>query len=301
MIPVKKDYHKPPAILLKENCKEKIRQAVIEEKGDIDTTYYKHPHVRKILEEDIYHGKCCYCESEIDHAATLQVEHYRPKKGLNPEKEGDEKHKGYYWLASEWSNLLLSCQKCNRVKGNYFPISGKRVSHDSPFSDNDKISTYKRVRQYADAIPLKAELPLLLNPEEKEIDTEEHFRFNKSFKMEGLTERGGATINICNLNRNSLVVYRSKFIRHIFEQIERAITKKKQKRISAMDFRERLLEEFDELKERRKAGREYSLLAKFVYNNFEAFSVPFIIPEHRGAIIEAFDSYRESGNIQSKK
>ncbi len=87
MIPVKKDYHKPPAILLKENCKEKIRQAVIGEKGDIDTTYYKHPHVRKILEEDIYHGKCCYCESEIDHAATLQVEHYRPKKGLNPEKE----------------------------------------------------------------------------------------------------------------------------------------------------------------------------------------------------------------------
>lgn len=60
--------------------------------------------------ERLFHGKCAYCESFYGSTQPVDVEHYRPKG----EVEGVPGHRGYYWLAMDWNNLLPSCIDCNR-------------------------------------------------------------------------------------------------------------------------------------------------------------------------------------------
>jgi uncharacterized protein (TIGR02646 family) len=73
--------------------------------------------VKKRLEE-LFHGKCAYCESLYASQAPVDVEHYRPKGRI----EGELKHPGYWWLAAEWTNLLPSCLDCNRRRKQLAPI-----------------------------------------------------------------------------------------------------------------------------------------------------------------------------------
>ena len=67
-----------------------------------------------------FHKKCAYCESPIP--ANLRwgdIDHYRPK-GRVTDQDGtpvfskQKRHKGYYWLAYRWENLLPCCPACNR-------------------------------------------------------------------------------------------------------------------------------------------------------------------------------------------
>ncbi len=104
---------------------------------------------------DLFHGKCAYCESRPLVVTTGDVEHYRPKA-----KVTGQKHPGYYWLAYEVSNLLPSCELCNRPPGktNHFPI--KRRYARKPEDD------------------LAKEEPYLLNPYDHNIDPFEHLEFN---------------------------------------------------------------------------------------------------------------------------
>ena len=55
------------------------------------------------------HRKCCYCERKRDQKIDSDVEHFRPKSEVK-ENSG---HPGYWWLAYEWNNLLISCKTCN--------------------------------------------------------------------------------------------------------------------------------------------------------------------------------------------
>lgn len=57
--------------------------------------------------------KCWYCEYKSPRA-TFDVDHFRPKLGLTVDGKEITSHLGYYWLAYEWSNFRLSCQRCNR-------------------------------------------------------------------------------------------------------------------------------------------------------------------------------------------
>lgn len=156
-----------------------------------------------------FHGKCAYCEGNYSAGSYLDVEHYRPKKKVTVKEvtvdgtsentvkikdtEGNEKdHPGYYWLAYDWRNLLLSCEKCNRGSGkmNQFPIKGKRACCPED--------------------PLAEEDPLLLNPYVEE-NPEEHFKVSKiDGLIEGTTEKGKRTIDICDLNREELHTSRLK-------------------------------------------------------------------------------------------
>lgn len=56
-----------------------------------------------------FNGKCAYCESKILHVAPPDIEHFRPKGEVTE----DDTHPGYWWLAADWENLLLSCRDCN--------------------------------------------------------------------------------------------------------------------------------------------------------------------------------------------
>ncbi|MFV3372478.1 endonuclease [Pseudomonas sp. NY15435] len=79
-------------------------------------TVYKSDSVKKRLDE-LFHGKCSYCESFYASTAPVDVEHYRPKGAVHE----DESHPGYWWLAMNWENLLPSCIDCNRKRKQVIP------------------------------------------------------------------------------------------------------------------------------------------------------------------------------------
>lgn len=69
----------------------------------------------------IFDKKCAFCEA-TEVCARSNVEHWRPKGKVDP-RLGPPHPFGYWWLATSWDNLLLSCQDCNiKSKRNQFPI-----------------------------------------------------------------------------------------------------------------------------------------------------------------------------------
>lgn len=63
--------------------------------------------------------RCMYC---LDSHGS-DIEHFRPK---------DVYHQYIY----RWENLLLSCTHCGRIKGNQFPMAGRRVLLVDPTKEN---------------------------------------------------------------------------------------------------------------------------------------------------------------------
>jgi hypothetical protein len=91
-------------------------------KPEFDSGIYGSRSVKRALIK-AQHGKCAFCESKITHIAYGDVEHFRPKAGVRQKASDKLQRPGYYWLAYEWRNLLLSCQLCNqRYKENLFPL-----------------------------------------------------------------------------------------------------------------------------------------------------------------------------------
>src|SRR5579871_1161281 len=107
---------------------------------------------RSVLQE-LFHGKCAFCESPLDVTQSGDFEHFRPKSSVDE----DPKHPGYFWLAYDWRNLYLVCRICNTHKRNHFPILGTRV--------------YKPEDSLVD------EQPLLLDPCESVEPPEPHLQF----------------------------------------------------------------------------------------------------------------------------
>lgn len=70
---------------------------------------YKSDDVKSALRA-LFHGKCAYCEIRYEGSQPVDVEHYRPKGGVQESPD----HRGYWWLAASWTNLLPSCIDCNR-------------------------------------------------------------------------------------------------------------------------------------------------------------------------------------------
>lgn len=109
----------------------------------------------------LFHNKCGFCE--IDYGgAVSDIEHFRPK-GRIDYMDGTVVRsytEGYYWLASDWNNLIYSCQHCNRGethdqvdqfeaaararvsgKRNFFPVrdESKRLKLGGRVEDEDEI------------------------------------------------------------------------------------------------------------------------------------------------------------------
>jgi uncharacterized protein (TIGR02646 family) len=130
------------------------------------------------------HNKCCYCEKREEQAKYRDVDHFRPKSP-------------YWWLAWSWDNLLFACIDCNReFKRDLFP-------HDSG-------STPLRTHQP----PPGQEVPLLIDPVTAvgapDPTAEIVFRRERVSGVErwvprGTTLRGRQTIEVCGLDRPSLL------------------------------------------------------------------------------------------------
>ncbi len=127
-------------------CEEYDQGKRIFEADSFDSKVYGHQTVKQALIH-MQHGKCCFCESKIQHITFGDVEHYRPKAGYRQNDNDAMQKPGYYWLAYSWDNLLLSCERCNRqYKKNLFPL----------------LHPEKRAQCHKDHVCM--ETPLLINP-----------------------------------------------------------------------------------------------------------------------------------------
>ena len=99
--------------------------------------------------------KCWYCEAKSPRAPA-DVDHFRPKLLVTIDRVALVGHSGYRWLAYEWANFRLACQRCNRPE-NF--ESGVLVGKANEFPIQDE-----RRRCHSSADPIANEVPRLLDP-----------------------------------------------------------------------------------------------------------------------------------------
>ncbi|WBU47284.1 AAA family ATPase [Kosakonia pseudosacchari] len=138
---------------------------------------------------ELFQGKCAWCESRIGSTVPGDICHYRPKGGVAESR----KHPGYWWLASQWENLLLSCPACNRPHQYNGVIAGK--SSRFPLEDEAQRAFEPGWEE--------REKPLLLDPTSD--DPARHFVYDWEGNILSETPEGQMTITIIGLNRPALV------------------------------------------------------------------------------------------------
>lgn len=85
---------------------------------------YNHPEIKEVLRQEC-NEKCMYCESPVSHVAHEHIEHIKPKaKNKFPQ------------LTFEWSNLGLSCPKCNMNKRDTYDAS---IPFVNPYVDDPNL------------------------------------------------------------------------------------------------------------------------------------------------------------------
>lgn len=134
-----------------------------------DFTAYKADDVKLALHQ-LFHGKCAYCESRISGTQPTDIEHYRPKGGV----QENEDHPGYWWLAMDWRNLLPSCIDCNRRRGQVTARPGMslteleaelaRMGNVEPGGKHDAFPTLDGNWVDAELDPDLVEQPALIDP-----------------------------------------------------------------------------------------------------------------------------------------
>ena len=150
---------------------------------------YKTTGIKDFLKKE-NHNKCCYCGSLlVDSQSHSHVEHYRPKRDTPNSLQLDSNGLGYYWLAAEWDNLLLSCEICNTNKGTRFPLKNNQ-------------------NRYINSRSIHFEEPMILNFRDKAYKPEDHFIFDYGNILPQSAE-ALETINTCELYRTELVERRN--------------------------------------------------------------------------------------------
>ncbi len=188
---------------------------------------------------DLFKNKCAYCESEVAANNGEEIEHYRPKGGVTD----DDDHNGYWWLASEWTNLLLSCTGCNQGRRQHIATPGMTEAELIAQKAKRARKTVGKLNQFPVAgtravLPeddLGLEDPLLIDPTTR--DPNGAFRWLTASELSVVVPASGqhgddphglATIDVCVLNRFKLVQARTRlllqlryFRTQIFEQLRR--------------------------------------------------------------------------------
>ena len=183
-----------PEVLLKAGrqrrdliCQEYDRNPVDYQSGrqrlPFNAKIYGHGSVKSVLVE-AQHGKCCYCERKFGATSYGAVEHFRPKGAVQQTKGSARLVPGYYWLAFEWNNLLVSCEKCNTsYKGSLFPLEEPNT----------------RARSHKD--DLCVERSLFVDPSRE--NPRKHIQFRQA-AISPITPRGRETIAGAGLRRSEL-------------------------------------------------------------------------------------------------
>jgi uncharacterized protein (TIGR02646 family) len=98
----------------------------LKKKYKIAELKYQHESIKNTLTgNEMFNGKCAYCESFILHIDYGHIEHYRPKSV-------------YPALTFEWDNLLLACGICNgkQFKGDKFSMIADIPAFINPCEDD---------------------------------------------------------------------------------------------------------------------------------------------------------------------
>ncbi|MBO6515436.1 MAG: hypothetical protein JJ975_02700 [Bacteroidia bacterium] len=220
MIPIDRNDVDTPAVL-KDDAKglKETREAIkhYEEGNDGAFKYkwYRHREVKDALIK-LFKGKCAYCESKFLHVYSGDVEHFRPKGEIT---EANPSKPGYYWLAAEWTNLLLSCRNCNQKLKHLFPDSAKKRT-GGKMNQFPLRGGARHVQTHEKSVDLEEDHRLLLNPCKD--NPQRHLRFHdKEGVIVGMTDMGKASIKVLALQRMPLVQEREKLLIEIWAQIQR--------------------------------------------------------------------------------
>lgn len=171
----------------------------------------------------LFHNKCAYCESDL--GDTLDVEHFRPKGGVT----GEHLHKGYWWLAHQWENLLPSCPPCNQRRRQHLVTEAMTVDELTklmarrPRDSHGKANQFPvtGARAFSETDNLDDERPALINPTTDQ--PAPFLRWSKNGDFSILLpagtpeeeERGLATIATFALNRVRLVQSRTRVLNEL--------------------------------------------------------------------------------------
>jgi uncharacterized protein (TIGR02646 family) len=147
-----------------------------------------------------HRSKCCYCETKYEDPRHLAIEHFRPKVGVRQSSAHPTEYPGYYWLAYDWDNLLLSCHECNSdYKRTFFPLANPQ----------------SRARSHHD--DLSIERPLLVNPVSP--NPRRHIRFQDETPYHR-TRKGRITIEVIGLRRTRLRDARFNYLAELKSSLE---------------------------------------------------------------------------------
>lgn len=135
-------------------------------------------------------GKCWYVECRSP-GADNDIDHYRPKSRV----ADDRTHPGYYWLAFEWRNLRLSCQRANRPRRGWKHSATGGKSANFPL-----VNPQKRARAPDD--DLSAEIPAIVDPTNP--GDVAMLTFGASGEVELVSERKGEFIAEAKLEASRL-------------------------------------------------------------------------------------------------
>lgn len=251
---------------------------------------YSEKSVRKILLK-MFNGKCAYCESKITAIYNGDIEHFRPKGKI---KEANPTKPGYFWLASEWENLLFACPFCNQTnthefkngdnieetvlgKLDQFPLATEthRLKYTHGLIYFTDSATYKQ------AFDLEESERLLLNPCKDE-NIEKYFKFDDDgaiISNDGLTdfeeEKAQISIFTYALHRLPLAIAREEKIIQIKAQIRRVeiAIKNYNDHLESSDekkiwFEGIMREEMKILKKFRNSSQEYAGLARYIIDKY---------------------------------
>ena len=299
MISVSKSTKKNPSCLSNQDCINSLKKVCDtsdpEHKKNIKPSVYGDKEVYQKL-KNLYHNKCAYCET---FEPEPEIEHYRPKKQINGVARSE--HKGYYWLAYEWTNLLPACHDCNKngVKGNHFPIEGTRRYNLKENADgNIDLSANNLMSDY-----LQAEKALFLNPETPDFNPFFYFKFNSvgrflpsqpkdSFEY----RQADKTIDIVQLNRDKLFLnYRKNKIRGIFKKVLKQIYKDFLKgECDESYFKKQVFRVLNNIVESAKPHQEYSFFWSYLYEHFGDYILSYFEGNHRLVFLKFYKEHKSS-------
>jgi hypothetical protein len=171
--------------------------------------YYKEHDVVTAL-NTLFHNKCAYCEGKITSTGPIDVEHFRPKGRI----EGELNHPGYWWLATEWTNLLASCIDCNRGRNQTLLGSedGQQLTQGERLSGKHDHFPVAGQRATCATDDHALEDPLLIDP--TCVDPGEHIGWKVVAEQPlaiGFSPYGQTSIDLFGLNRSKLAEARREF------------------------------------------------------------------------------------------
>jgi len=296
MISIDKSIIDKPKNLTYKPCLNAINEVIISKNGEKINSIYNSKKVKEQLLK-LYNNKCAYCESKIRLANTsVRIDHYRPKdKVKNIDSEIIAGHNGYYWLGYEWTNLLPTCETCNTMKSNKFPVKNETNRIKEPkLLENNKIDFSKQI---LNSDFLKNENPLLLNPE---IDIQEnHFIYISNGEIKPISingvdiEKSETTIKVCDLNRDTLIIRRKKKIDKIVNKLKKYLNEFYNDKNEDI-LKSKVKDIFEKMLIKTNPNKEFSRLNFFILQKIDIFifSEFDIFPRQKQLIVYLFTKFK---------